>query len=111
MVRIVAAGRQLARSLELPSVNDLGFTKTYVRCLQTAEVVNSMMDLVDITRDTKIGPIGITFYQVLEGIYVFCTYIIYRLFVCFRGVEKLPTNAKSTGHGNGTGVEYSGIPG
>ncbi|XP_023754768.1 probable transcriptional regulator SLK2 [Lactuca sativa] len=54
---IVAAGRQLARSLELPSVNDLGFTKTYVRCLQTAEVVNSMMDLVDITRDTKIGPI------------------------------------------------------
>lgn len=54
---IVAAGRQLARSLELPSVNDLGFTKTYVRCLQTSEVVNSMMDLVDITRDTNIGPI------------------------------------------------------
>ncbi|KAL4575845.1 hypothetical protein LXL04_011932 [Taraxacum kok-saghyz] len=61
---MVAAGRQLARSLELPSVNDLGFTKTYVRCLQTCEVVNSMMDLVDITRDTKIGPIRkITFHD------------------------------------------------
>lgn len=32
--RVVTAGRQLARSLELQSLNDLGFSKRYVRCLQ-----------------------------------------------------------------------------
>ncbi|RYR56321.1 hypothetical protein Ahy_A05g022052 isoform C [Arachis hypogaea] len=31
---VLAAGRQLAKSLELQSVNDLGFSKRYVRCLQ-----------------------------------------------------------------------------
>lgn len=33
-VRVVTAGRQLAKSLELQSLNDLGFSKRYVRCLQ-----------------------------------------------------------------------------
>lgn len=32
--RVVTAWRQLARSLELQSLNDLGFSKRYVRCLQ-----------------------------------------------------------------------------
>ncbi|XP_076889622.1 putative transcriptional regulator SLK2 [Bidens hawaiensis] len=54
---VVTAGRQLARSLELQSLNDLGFSKRYVRCLQISEVVNSMKDLMDFCRDTKSGPI------------------------------------------------------
>lgn len=32
--RVLSAGRQLAKSLELQSLNDLGFSKRYVRCLQ-----------------------------------------------------------------------------
>ncbi|KAM7491653.1 hypothetical protein LguiA_034574 [Lonicera macranthoides] len=54
---VVTAGRQLARSLELQSLNDLGFSKRYVRCLQISEVVNSMKDLMDFCRDKKAGPI------------------------------------------------------
>ncbi|KAK9059650.1 hypothetical protein SSX86_020354 [Deinandra increscens subsp. villosa] len=54
---IVTAGRQLGRSLELQSLNDLGFSKRYIRCLQISEVVNSMKDLMDFCRDTKTGPI------------------------------------------------------
>ncbi|KAL7107177.1 hypothetical protein ACP275_06G037900 [Erythranthe tilingii] len=54
---VVTAGRQLARSLELQSLNDLGFSKRYVRCLQIAEVVNSMKDLMDFSTEQKIGAI------------------------------------------------------
>ncbi|KAJ8752799.1 hypothetical protein K2173_008534 [Erythroxylum novogranatense] len=54
---VLTAGRQLAKSLELQSLNDLGFSKRYVRCLQISEVVNSMKDLVDFCRDHKVGPI------------------------------------------------------
>ncbi|KAK4768863.1 hypothetical protein SAY86_027013 [Trapa natans] len=54
---VLSAGRQLAKSLELQSLNDLGFSKRYVRCLQISEVVNSMKDLIDFCRDTKTGPI------------------------------------------------------
>ena len=32
--RFVACARQLAKALEVPLVNDLGYTKRYVRCLQ-----------------------------------------------------------------------------
>lgn len=32
--RFVTSARQLAKNLELPTVNDLGYTKRYVRCLQ-----------------------------------------------------------------------------
>ncbi|PIN06848.1 hypothetical protein CDL12_20596 [Handroanthus impetiginosus] len=56
-VMVVTAGRQLARSLELQSLNDLGFSKRYVRCLQIAEVVNSMKDLMDFCTEQKVGPI------------------------------------------------------
>ncbi|KAK4791867.1 hypothetical protein SAY86_022302 [Trapa natans] len=54
---VLSAGRQLAKSLELQSLNDLGFSKRYVRCLQISEVVNSMKDLIDFCRETKMGPI------------------------------------------------------
>lgn len=37
--RVVSAGRQLARSLEMQSLNDLGFSKRHMRCLQ---VVNTL---------------------------------------------------------------------
>ncbi|KAE8731802.1 Transcriptional corepressor SEUSS [Hibiscus syriacus] len=52
----VASARQLAKALEVPLVNDLGYTKRYVRCLQISEVVNSMKDLIDYSRETRIGP-------------------------------------------------------
>ncbi|XP_076949477.1 transcriptional corepressor SEUSS-like [Bidens hawaiensis] len=52
----VASARQLAKALEVPLVNDLGYTKRYVRCLQISEVVNSMKDLIDYSREAKIGP-------------------------------------------------------
>ncbi|GAB4826391.1 hypothetical protein Ancab_009256 [Ancistrocladus abbreviatus] len=54
---VVTCGRQLAKSLELQSLNDLGFSKRYVRCLQIAEVVNTMKDLIDFCRENKVGPI------------------------------------------------------
>ncbi|KAA8538330.1 hypothetical protein F0562_027847 [Nyssa sinensis] len=52
----VASARQLAKALEVPLVNDLGYTKRYVRCLQISEVVNSMKDLIDYSRHTGTGP-------------------------------------------------------
>uniref|UniRef100_A0A2P2LW98 Putative transcriptional regulator SLK2 isoform X2 n=1 Tax=Rhizophora mucronata TaxID=61149 RepID=A0A2P2LW98_RHIMU len=54
---VLMAGKQLAKSLELQSLNDLGFSKRYVRCLQISEVVNSMKDLIDFCQDHKVGPI------------------------------------------------------
>ncbi|XVF53667.1 hypothetical protein PTKIN_Ptkin05aG0117200 [Pterospermum kingtungense] len=54
---VLTAGRQLVKSLELQSLNDLGFSKRYVRCLQIAEVVNNMKDLIDFCREQKVGPI------------------------------------------------------
>ncbi|XP_020112740.1 probable transcriptional regulator SLK3 isoform X2 [Ananas comosus] len=53
----VTSGRQLAKNLELQSLNDLGFSKRYVRCLQISEVVNSMKELMNFSREHKIGPI------------------------------------------------------
>ncbi|XP_050364115.1 transcriptional corepressor SEUSS [Argentina anserina] len=52
----VSSARQLAKTLEVPLVNDLGYTKRYVRCLQISEVVNSMKDLIDYSRETGTGP-------------------------------------------------------
>ncbi|XP_042520287.1 transcriptional corepressor SEUSS-like [Macadamia integrifolia] len=54
----VASARQLAKALEVPLVNDLGYTKRYVRCLQISEVVNSMKDLIDYSRETGTGPMA-----------------------------------------------------
>ncbi|KAJ6804150.1 putative transcriptional regulator SLK2 [Iris pallida] len=52
-----SAGCQLARSLELHSLNDLGFSKRFVRCLQISEVVNSMKELIDVNMGNKIRPL------------------------------------------------------
>ncbi|KAL9264412.1 Transcriptional corepressor SEUSS-like protein [Drosera capensis] len=52
----VASARQLMKALDVPLVNDLGYTKRYVRCLQISEVVNSMKDLIDYSRLTGTGP-------------------------------------------------------
>ncbi|KAK4775617.1 hypothetical protein SAY87_023578 [Trapa incisa] len=52
----LSSARQLAKSLEVPLVNDLGYTKRYVRCLQISEVVNCMKDLIDYSRETRTGP-------------------------------------------------------
>ncbi|KAH9290396.1 hypothetical protein KI387_034513, partial [Taxus chinensis] len=49
--------KQLKAKLEAPNVNDLGFSKRYVRCLQIAEVVNSMKDLISFENKTNLGPI------------------------------------------------------
>ncbi|CAN6475889.1 unnamed protein product [Victoria cruziana] len=54
----VASGRHLAKAMEVPLVNDLGYTKRYVRCLQISEVVNSMKDLIDYSRETRTGPMA-----------------------------------------------------
>lgn len=54
----VGSARQLARTLEAPIVNDLGYTKRYVRCLQISEVVNSLKDLIDFSRENRVGPIA-----------------------------------------------------
>ncbi|XP_019431315.1 PREDICTED: probable transcriptional regulator SLK2 isoform X1 [Lupinus angustifolius] len=53
---VLTAGRQLAKSLELQSLNELGLSKRYVRFLQISEVVNSMKDLIDICKEHKVGP-------------------------------------------------------
>ncbi|XP_078446168.1 putative transcriptional regulator SLK2 [Wolffia australiana] len=53
----MAATRQLTRNLDIQSLNELGFSKRYVRCLQISEVLNSMKDLIDFSRDHKMGPI------------------------------------------------------
>ncbi|KAH1043046.1 hypothetical protein AAZX31_09G132800 [Glycine max] len=54
---LLTAGGQLAKILEMQSLNELGFSKRYVRCLQISEVVNSMKDLIDICAEHKIGAI------------------------------------------------------
>ncbi|GFY96530.1 SEUSS transcriptional co-regulator [Actinidia rufa] len=62
----VASARQLAKALEMPLVNDLGYTKRYVRCLQISEVVNSMKDLIDYSRETGTGPMVSRICHALE---------------------------------------------
>lgn len=52
----VSSARQMVRSLDPPSVNELGFTKRFVRCVQIAEVVNCMKDLIDFSLDNSLGP-------------------------------------------------------
>ncbi|KAF3485419.1 hypothetical protein F2Q69_00057363 [Brassica cretica] len=54
---VLGAGRQLAKFMELQSLNDLGYPKRYIRTLQISEVVKSMKDLMNFTGDQKIGPI------------------------------------------------------
>lgn len=53
----VSAGRQMMKNLELQLLNEHGFSKRYVRCLQISEVVNSMKDLIEYSNKNKMGPI------------------------------------------------------
>ncbi|XP_051136988.1 probable transcriptional regulator SLK2 [Andrographis paniculata] len=52
-----SATKELAQSIEFPLVNALGYPRQFIRCLQMAEVVNSMTDIITLTRDTQMGPI------------------------------------------------------
>ncbi|CAH8391767.1 unnamed protein product [Eruca vesicaria subsp. sativa] len=54
---VLGAGRQLAKFMELQSLNDLGYPKRYIRTLQISEVVKSMKDLMNFTSEHKVGPI------------------------------------------------------
>ncbi|XP_010445130.1 PREDICTED: probable transcriptional regulator SLK1, partial [Camelina sativa] len=54
---VLGAGRQLAKFMELQSLNELGYPKRYIRTLQISEVVKSMKDLMNFTGEHKIGPI------------------------------------------------------
>ncbi|KAH0852063.1 hypothetical protein HID58_094244 [Brassica napus] len=55
--KVLGAGRQLAKFMELQSLNDLGYPKRYIRTLQISEVVKSMKDLMNFTGEHKVGPI------------------------------------------------------
>nr|GMD82395.1 probable transcriptional regulator SLK2 isoform X2 [Ipomoea batatas]GME20332.1 probable transcriptional regulator SLK2 isoform X2 [Ipomoea batatas] len=48
---------ELARNVDLPLVNALGFSKKHFRCLQIAEIIGSMTDLVTISHELGVGPI------------------------------------------------------
>nr|POF02783.1 putative transcriptional regulator slk2 [Quercus suber] len=54
--KFLATGCHLARALELQLVDDWGFSGRYTRCLQIAEVINSMKDLMTFCQDNDIGP-------------------------------------------------------
>ncbi|CAL9210856.1 unnamed protein product [Musa hybrid cultivar] len=51
------AGHQLTRNLELQSPNELGLSRKYVWFIQISEVVNSMKDLFDFSKEHNSGPI------------------------------------------------------
>ncbi|KMT12158.1 hypothetical protein BVRB_5g101060 [Beta vulgaris subsp. vulgaris] len=55
--RVVAAGKNLRRNLELPLINDLGFPKQFVRCVQMFDVLNSMKDLMAYNQANNSSPI------------------------------------------------------
>ncbi|KAL3498778.1 hypothetical protein ACH5RR_041510 [Cinchona calisaya] len=54
---LLKSAHKLARHMDIPIVNDLGFSKRHVRCLQIADVVRSMKDLMDFSIKRRIGPI------------------------------------------------------
>ncbi|VVA30164.1 Hypothetical predicted protein [Prunus dulcis] len=55
--RILAAGGQLAKTVDQQLVDDLGFSKRYTRCLQISEIVYAMKDLMILCQDNVTGPI------------------------------------------------------
>ncbi|KAF8404371.1 hypothetical protein HHK36_009254 [Tetracentron sinense] len=56
LCRFVASVRQLAKALEVPLVNDLGYTKRYVRCLQVVcFILLRSMELHDIQFESLIN--------------------------------------------------------
>lgn len=96
--RVVTASRQLAKSLELQSLNDLGFSKRYVRCLQIAEVVNSMKDLIDFCRNSEVGPIeGLKSYQRHASTSKLQMQRIQEVEQQLTGIQGLPTDRNTIG--------------
>ncbi|KAK3124531.1 hypothetical protein QOZ80_7BG0587930 [Eleusine coracana subsp. coracana] len=69
----VTASRQLVKNLEHHTLNEHGFSKRYVRCLQISEVVNHMKDLIEFTSKNNLGPI--------EGLNKFCKSSVQKLSV------------------------------
>ncbi|CAN1332906.1 Probable transcriptional regulator SLK1 [Linum perenne] len=55
---LLSAGCSLEKSFESQLAGDIGFPKRYIRCLQIAEIVNSMKDLMTFSCQNKIGAIG-----------------------------------------------------
>ncbi|KAK6263046.1 hypothetical protein QUC31_008862 [Theobroma cacao] len=55
--RFLTTGGQLVSNLDLELIDDLGFSKRYIRCLQIAVVVESMKDLMTFSKDNNIGPV------------------------------------------------------
>lgn len=55
--QIQEVGCWLANALDLQSVDNLGFSKRYTRCLQMAEIVHSLKDLMNFSQNNHIGPI------------------------------------------------------
>ncbi|CAH9086324.1 unnamed protein product [Cuscuta europaea] len=53
----LTAEDKLERNMQMPLVNDLGFPKQHFRCLQIAEVVGTMKDLITIGQVLGLGPI------------------------------------------------------
>ncbi|CAN4126315.1 unnamed protein product [Withania somnifera] len=47
--------RELARLMDKSLINDLGYTKRYLRCVQISEIVSSMKDLMDHSKKYEIG--------------------------------------------------------
>ncbi|XP_021735684.1 probable transcriptional regulator SLK2 [Chenopodium quinoa] len=59
--RLMAAGKHLAANLELPNINEAGFSKVYVRHMQMSDVIDSMKDLFGMCADSQsnnFSPIG-----------------------------------------------------
>ncbi|CAN1332909.1 Probable transcriptional regulator SLK2 [Linum perenne] len=54
---LLSAGCSLEKSFESQLAGDIGFPKRYIRCLQIAEIVNSMKDLMTFSCQNKIGAI------------------------------------------------------
>ncbi|KAG2681282.1 hypothetical protein I3843_11G137000 [Carya illinoinensis] len=52
----LAAGCQVARTLDLQLVDDLGFSRRYTRCMQIADVVSCMKDLMTFSFKNNTGP-------------------------------------------------------
>lgn len=55
--RLAAAGHELARKVELPLINELGFSKDVVRCLQMGQVLDCMKDLISYSQSKNLSPI------------------------------------------------------
>ncbi|KAM0940569.1 putative LIM-domain binding protein/SEUSS [Dioscorea sansibarensis] len=70
----VVSAQQLVKAVEVPQLNELGYTKRYVRCLQISEVVNCMNDLIDYSKRIGSGPIAslINFPRRTSGMSTVC---------------------------------------